>query len=122
MRDNHEGMIEFVDAFEQDGRYFAVVELKLKRFQFGISRPGYLALKKTRQLRPFDLMPGLKYRYFYASSQRKLGDDEFSMNVRIELDRDATSKELAIPKDLHANLLWFSRLENIADAEYLEIK
>lgn len=122
MRDNHEGMMEFIDAFEKDGHYFVVVEFQSKKFQFGLSRSGYLVIKKSIQLRPFDMMPGRKYRYFYAGSYRKTRNDTFVMDVRIELDRDATKKELTIPKDLHSNLLWFTRLENIADAEYLEIK
>ena len=122
MRDNHEGMLEFIDAFKKDGHYFAVIEHKSKTFQFGISHLGYQTLKRAMQLRAFDMMPGRKYRYFYAGSQRRLVDDEFSMDVRVELDRDATKKEISIPKDLHANLLWFTRLGNIADAEHLEIK
>jgi len=122
MRDNHEDMMEFIDVFEKDNHFFVIVELQRKRFQFGISRAGYITLKKAMQLRPFDLMPGRKYRYFYVGSQKKQGADEFSMSVRVELDRDAGKEELPIPKDLHANLIWFSRLENIADAGYLEIK
>ena len=121
MRDNHDGMLEFIDAFEKDGHYFVVIEYRSKRFQFGISQLGYKTLKKAMQLRPFDLMPGRKYRYFYAGSQRRLDNDQHSMDVRIELDRDATTIELIIPKELSANLLWFTRLEDIADAEYLEI-
>jgi len=41
MRDNHEGMIELVDAFEKDGHYFARIEKASRRFQFGVSREGY---------------------------------------------------------------------------------
>lgn len=122
MRDNHDGMLEFIDAYEKDEHFFAVVEFRSKKYQFGVSRHSYQILKRVMQLRPFDMMPGRKYRYFYAGSQRKLGDDAFSMEVRIELDRDATKKVLAVPKDLHTNLLWFARLENTADAEYLEIR
>ncbi len=122
MRDNHEGMMEVVDAFEKDNHYFAVVELRGKRFRFGVSHQGYLTLKNAMQMRPFDLMPGRRYRYFYAQSYRSLGSENFSMDMRIELDRDATSVTLAVPKELHANLLWFSRLEKMADAEYLEVK
>lgn len=56
MRDNHDGMPEIVNAFESDGHYFAVVEIEIeevfKKFQFGVSREGYLALKRVLQLRP----------------------------------------------------------------------
>ncbi len=69
MRDNHDGMLEIIAAFEQDGHYFALVQLerdgKQKLFRFGVDRKGYLALKRVLQLRPFDQIPGIKYRYFY---------------------------------------------------------
>lgn len=67
------------------------------------------------------MMSGLKYRYFYAGSSHRLDSWTASMFVRIELGRDGTTKEFEIPKDLHANLLWFSQLENSDDAKYLEI-
>ena len=44
------------------------------------------------------------------------------MNVRIELNQDSTKKEIEIPKDLHANLLWFDRLKSFDEALYLEQK
>ena len=121
MRDNHEGMIEFIDAFEKDEHYFAIVELQSKRFQFGVSQIGYSTLRQAMQVRPFDMMPGRKYRYFYVGSQKTAGTENYWMEVRAELDRDATKERIDIPKDLHANLLWFSRLENLSDAAYLEI-
>jgi len=122
MRDNHDGMMEFINAFEKDGHYFAIVELESKKFQFGVSRAGYRVLKRVLQARPFDQMPGLKYRYFYSGSQKIALTEHYSMQVRIELYQDATQGQFDIPKDLHANLLWFRRLENIEDATYLEIK
>lgn len=114
MRDNHDGMPEFIDAFESDGHYFVIIEIEIekvfKRFQFGVSRASFLALSRVLQLWPFDMMPGVKYRYFYARSS---GIDEYKMTVRIEQERDSTTvKKIAIPKDLHANLLWFNRLRS----------
>lgn len=54
MRDNHAGMPEIIDAFQIDIHYFAVVEIEIervfKKFQFGVSREGYLALRRTLQL------------------------------------------------------------------------
>ena len=41
MRDNHECMIEPMDAFERERNYFAIVEHKARRFQFGVSLAGY---------------------------------------------------------------------------------
>jgi hypothetical protein len=121
MRDNHEGMVEFIDAFEKGGQFFLVVELQGRRFQFGISRNGYLAIRRAMQSRPFDMMPGRKYRYFYSQSQKRFATESYSMNFRIELDRDATTEQIPIPKDLHANLLWFRLLKDLADAAYLEV-
>jgi hypothetical protein len=125
VRDNHKGMPEFIDAFEKDGGYFGVIaaieDARERRFQFGLSPAGYRALKKMMQDRPFDLMPGLRYRYFYAGSSKRPPAERYTMSVRIELDRDAQQKEFDIPKDLHANLLWFKLLEDLGAAEYLEI-
>ncbi|HTH37070.1 MAG TPA: hypothetical protein VL572_03850 [Pyrinomonadaceae bacterium] len=122
MRGNHGRMIEFVDAFEKDGHFFAVVELQSRRFQFGVSKIGYRALRQAMQVRPFDMMSGRKYRYFYFGSQKTAGTEKYWMEVRVELDKDATKDRIDIPKDLHANLLWLARLENLSDAAYLEIK
>jgi hypothetical protein len=122
MRDNHEGMVEFVEAFEKEGSHFVIVEKDSRRFQFGVSKQGYRAIGKAMQLRPFDMMPGLQYQYFNVGSQRaEIGKENYWMEVRIELESDATKERIEIPKDLHANLLWFNRLENIDDAAYLEL-
>jgi hypothetical protein len=125
VRDNHVGMPEFIDAFEKDGQYFGVIAAidgdKERRFQFALSLQGYRALRKVMQDRPFDLMPGLRYRYFYAGSSKRSPAERYTMSVRIQLERDARQKEFDIPKDLHANLLWFTLLESLEAAEHLEI-
>ena len=122
MRDNYEGMIEFIDAFEKDDHYFAIVEKCSRKFQFGVSKSGYLAIRKAMQLRPFDRMPGLRYRYFYFGSQRaEIGTENYYMEVRIELGRDAAKERIDIPQDLHANLLWWQRLENFDEAALLDL-
>ena len=125
MRDNHDGMPELIAAFESDGHYFATVEVTIgedaKRFQFGISRKSYRLLKNILQLRVFDMMPGLEYRYFYGGSWCPLDSEHAEMSVRIEQGRDATSTNFKITKELHANLLWFSRLESFDQASYLEV-
>lgn len=90
MRDDHEGMPELIDAFEKDGGYFGIVGAKdgekERDFQFSLSLQGYRALKKVMQDRPFDLMPGLRYRYFYADSSKSHPEDRYTMIVNIELD------------------------------------
>lgn len=125
MRDNHEGMPELIRAFEKDGHYFLIIEIdwkrQKKRYQFGVSRKSYLILRRIFETRTFDMMPGLKYRYFYGGSSHALDSSSASMFVRVELGRDATTKEFDIPKDLHANLLWFAQLPSPENASYLEI-
>jgi hypothetical protein len=125
MRDNHEGMPELIRAFEKDGHYFLIIEIdwehQKKRYQFGVLRKNYLILQRILETRTFDMMPGLKYRYFYAGSSHPLDLSSASMFVRIELGRDAITREFEIPKELHANLLWFTQLKSIEDARYLEI-
>lgn len=126
MRDNHEGMPELIKAFEMDGHYFVLIEIdwkpQKKRYQFGVSRKSYLILQRILQTRTFDMMPGLKYRYFYAGSSHPLDFSTASMFVRIELGRDSTEREFEIPKELHANLLWSSQLSDPEDTSYLEIQ
>ena len=126
MRDNHGGMIEFIDAFERDGHYFSVMEVTVsgvaERFQFGVSKRSYLILKRILQKRIFDMMPGLKYRYFYAGSCRPLDSQTDLMNVRIEQGRDAATKPFEVTKELHSNLLWFSQLRSFEDALYLKLE
>ena len=125
MRDNHQGMPELVRVFENDGHYFAVIEKDwgedTKKYQFGVSQNAFRILQRILQTRTFDMMPGLKYRYFYAGSCRPLDSMTDLMFVRIELGRDSKTKKFEIPKELHANLLWFSQLETMGDATYLEI-
>ena len=56
MRDNHEGLPEILDAFQDGEHYFGLVQLERpreqRRFRFGLSRDGYLALKRALHLRP----------------------------------------------------------------------
>jgi hypothetical protein len=124
MRDNHEGMPEIVDAFERDGQYFGVVGIALgdtsKQFQFGVSLDGYRALRKIRQLRPFDSMPGLKHRHFFALSYGKIaGSSNYKTDVRVEQGRDGKKIEAHVPKDLLANLVWFSEIKDFDEAAHL---
>ena len=124
MRDNHEGMPEIVDAFEKDGQYFGIVGIQVssesKQFQFGISSNGYRALRKIFQLRPFDTMPGLKQRYFFAGSYGKIpSTSEFRTDVRVEQNREGKNVEVRVPKDLLSNLVWFATIKDFADAAHL---
>lgn len=124
MRDNHKGMDEIIDAFEKDGHYFGIIEIGIdeirKRFQFGVSYKNYLALKRILQLQPFDEMPGLKYRYFIATSYWKIADtSDCGVSVRVEQGRNGKQIDMPIPKELFANLIWFSEIKSFDEASHL---
>ena len=124
MRDNHEGMPEIIDAFEKDGQYFGIVGIQVssesKQFQFGISSDGYRALRKILQLRPFDTMPGVKQKYFFAGSYGRIpSSSEFRTDVRVEQSREGKNLEVRVPKDLLSNLVWFATIKDFGEAAHL---
>src|SRR5262245_43240602 len=125
MRDNHEKMPEIVDATEESGHYFGIVQLERgseqKRFRFGVSREGYLALKRALQIRPFDQMAGIQYRYFFAPAVRRLEGDRVMMTVRVEHGRDGKQLEVESPRDVVANLMWFCELDDWSKAQHLAV-
>lgn len=129
MRDNHEGMPEILGAFQDGEQYFGVIAIKLdgvsKKFRFGVSRQGYSTLKKILQLRPFDMMPGLKHRYFVAGVTYRIVDRkkpdfaEFEIGVRVEQDKNGGTVSVKSPKNLALNLNWFYELKDFNTAEHL---
>ncbi len=125
MRDNHEGMPEIVDAREEGGHYFGFVQLERgserKRFRIGISRDGYLALKRALQLRPFDQTIGVQYRCFFVPAVQRLDGDRVMMTVRVECGRDGKQLEVESPRDVVANLMWFYELDDWSKAQHLAV-
>ncbi len=129
MRDNHEGMPEILGAFQDGEQYFGVIAIKLdgvlKKFCFGVSRKSYSTLKKILQLRPFDMMPGLKHRYFVAGVTYRIIDRkkpdfaEFEIGVRVEQDKNGGTVSVKSPKNLALNLNWFYELKDFNKAEHL---
>lgn len=122
MRDDHEGMPEIIDAFEMDGQYFGIVGVEIsgesRKFGFGISQAGYRALKRVLQLRPFDSLPGLKHRYYFAAVYRK-AQGSLEMQVRVEQGKNGKQLAAHAPKDLIANLKWFMELKDFSEAAHL---
>ena len=124
MRDNHEGMPEIIGASEKDGQYFGIISIEKNRhhknLRFGVSQAGYKALKRVLQLRPFDRMPGLKHRYFYAGSISKTKRSEiYKISIRVEQGKDSKNMDVEAPKDLVANLKWFYELRDLKEAAHL---
>jgi hypothetical protein len=125
MRDNHEGQPEILDAFQQDEHYFGLVQLERsgeqRTFRFGVSRDGYLALKRALQLRLFDQMPGVRCRYFFVPAVRRLEGERVMMTVRVEQGRDGKQIEIEASRDVVANLMWFYELDDWSRAEHLAV-
>lgn len=129
MRDNHEGMHEILDAFQDGERFFGVIAVNIggthKKFRFGVSRNGYLTLKNILQLRPFDQMPGLKHRFFLAGVAYQITDynvpnySNFEISVRVEQGKSGRIVSVESPKDLGQNLLWFEKLKDFDEAAHL---
>lgn len=124
MRDNHDGMPEIVDAFEDDGQYFGVVGVEIggesRKLRFGVSQAGYRALKRVLQAHPFDSLPGLKHRYYFAEAHWNVEDSsDCGMRVRVEQGRNGKQFDVRAPKDLLANLGWFAELKDFSEAAHL---
>ena len=125
MRDNHERLPEIVDAMEEGGQYFGLVQLErhgeLGRFRFGVSHEGYISLGQVLQLRLFDQMPGLKCRYFFVPAVRRLDGNRATMTIRVEQGRDGKQVEIEALRDVVANLMWFYELEDWSKAAHLAV-
>jgi hypothetical protein len=125
MRDNHEKLPEILDALQEGEHYFGLVQLEQtseqRRFRFGVSRDGYLALKRALQLRVFDQMPGSHYRYFFVPTVRRLEGERVMMTVRVEQGRDGKQVEIEASRDIVANLMWFYELDDWSKAEHLAV-
>ena len=126
MRDNHEGLPEILSVTERDGQYFCVVSVEIssvtRHIEFGIPLDDYRALKRITQTRPFDLMPGLNYRYFVVNSFGcTSGQNVIDASFRIELGRDAKNISAEIPEGLAKNLRWFFELSSFDQASHLKV-
>jgi hypothetical protein len=129
MRDNHEGMPEIIDAIYRNERYFGIIAIEInsatKKFYFGVSQKSYWALKRILQLRPFDMMPGLKYRYFFAGGSFRiintetleLGDCEIT--IRVEQSKNGKEISIPSPKELMQNLNWAKQMKDFSEAKHL---
>lgn len=130
MRDNSENMIELLDVLKEDGSYFAVVKLNVSgssgTYRFGIHENGYGALGRILQCRPFDAMPGLRYRYFFSRSfavTKGHGEqvDVGHIGVRIELSDYGREMDFEVPVEIVQNVAWFCGLSNLDDVAYLAV-
>ncbi|MDA0206208.1 MAG: hypothetical protein O3A53_06390 [Acidobacteria bacterium] len=104
-------MPELIDAYERQGHFYGTVQLRLNAVaplvEFGLTPGSYRAMKKILSLRPFDAIPGLSYRFFFAGAARK-----DLIRIRVELDRKSKQLEAAVPPELSANLEWLISVDD----------
>ena len=91
MRDNNEGYLEILDAYERGGIFFGVVRVRhldhAVEFEFGVDKAGYRALRRVLQERPFEVTAAGPYKYFCGSVRGTDETDFCEMSVRIEQAR-----------------------------------
>ena len=125
MRDNSDHLPEILEITETDDHFFCTVLLKSaersQKFRFGMSRISRDALAKVLQSRPFNVMSGLNYRYFFVPSVAKLSEGKANAAIRIELGQDAKNIDFILTTELVANFLWFFELNDWSTAAHLSV-
>jgi hypothetical protein len=64
-------------------------------------------------------MPGLKCRYFFVPTARRLEGERAIMTVRVEQGRDGKQVKIEALRDVVANLMWFYKLDDWSKAAHL---
>jgi hypothetical protein len=124
MKSRDDQLAELLRPTEKDGHYFGIIRVERgaeqKCFQFGIGKEAYSALKRALDERPFDQMPGLRHRYYFAGAAR-LENGRAVMAVRVVQGRDIKTVDVEAPIDLVSNLVWFDKLADWTEADHLVI-
>ena len=126
MRDNHQGMPEILEVYNRDGLFYGVIAITLsterQQFEFGLPQADYKALKRILESRPFDQLPGLKYRYFVSSATTLTPEKNLvEISIRVEQGRNVGHLIYEVPISLAANLLWFAHLKDFSMASHLKL-
>jgi hypothetical protein len=124
MRDNHKGMPEIVDAFiDENGLHTGVIAIEIdgeiRKFRFGVPLAGYHALKRILQLRPFEIMPGLKHRYFFTGNYGRRELPKCEVTIRVEQGKGGMQMRVEMLMPLLQNLIWFQGLKDFSEAAHL---
>lgn len=65
-------------------------------------------------------MPGLKHRFFFVKSYWKNEDiSDYGIGVRVEQGRKGKQFDVSVPKELLANLIWFSEIKSFDELLHL---
>lgn len=119
-------MIELIDASQEGELYYCKVGIPQaggrRCIRFGISRDSHAALRKILEARPFDTMPGLKYRFFWAQSMGGKSKTSIFIGVRCEAGKDGKKLDFEVPQDLAGNLKWLSELKSFDEVKHLEVE
>jgi hypothetical protein len=131
-RGHRESDVEILKAFAAGDQFFVVISVtrtgSSHNFQFAASLDSFTALKKMFEMRPFDSLPGVKRRYFFRgpiSTISALGlekADKFGLAICIEEGSNSKLFDIACPKHLTQNLLWFQELKDLDEARYLRVE
>ena len=125
MRYNHDALPEIVETFERDGRFFGVVQVKLNglwmAFEFGVLEPGYRALRRVLQERPYENADAGRYRYLFVPKVSHPTGSPFQFAVRIEQGRNGREFWFDGNRELISSLMWFFQLEDPSDAQHLKM-
>jgi hypothetical protein len=119
MRENHDGLPEIREAYEDGGQYFAVIQVEVDgavaAFEARLDASAYGALRRVLQSRPFEAMPGCDYRYFFVPSVNQVPEsDAVEFTVRIEQGPNGKQFRFQGPKHLVAGLMWYFELEDLS--------
>jgi hypothetical protein len=82
---------------------------------FGVTREGYLALRRILESRPFGSMPNVKHSCYFTG-----GYGRDTISVRIEEGMNGRKTWFNCLTSLVCNLLWFLRMEDVRHAEALK--
>ena len=124
MRDNHKQLPEIISVFQRDGNYFGIIETSIsedfRKFEIGLQADAYSTIQKILQSRPFDSMPGVKYRYFFVPTvQKSLDGKTCSVQIRIEQGQNSKQLDFVVPHILAQNITWFFQLKDFSEAKHL---
>lgn len=128
MRDTNEGMIELLDASNEDNIYSAVIRHKISdeelKLRFSIEQADYARLMRILEFRPFENLGFVPYKYFFALSYYKDTENKglVHTDIRVEqLDRH-NQFEFVLSIKFLSNILWFHSLKDKELIEHMVIQ
>jgi hypothetical protein len=119
MRENHDGLPEIREAYEDRGQYFAVIQVEVEgtvaAFEARLDALAYGTIRRVLQFRPFEAMPGCEYRYYFVPSVYQVPEsDAVEFTVRIEQGPKGKQFRFQGPRHLVAGLMWYFNLDDLS--------